>query len=177
MPGVVQNTAEVASRPTLESGSEAGDVGASPITGTTPGHVRTEADEFLDLMEESMGRAQDMQDVMEGHELTKEELEFELQLCAAFRREATVRLHPEGIRVQSWKPDGHGLGYVIVARDRQQRRFEVEFQYGQVLEGDVLYRPDSLQRGPEEFGRGVIEDVCKALLSAREKYLQRAQCP
>lgn len=120
-----------------------------------------------------MDASQAMMDVMEGHELTKEELEFERELCAAFRREATVRLHPHGIRVQSWIPDGHGLGYSITARDRQQRRYDVTFQYGQALEGDVLYRPDSLQRGPGEFGREVIEMVVAQILQARDKYLAR----
>ncbi len=170
---VIQKTGDSAGSPVAEPASEGGNEGSNPPIGPTPGRVVVPADEFIDLCEQSMDASQNMMELMEGHELTKEELEFEKALCAAFRREATVRLHPQGIRIQSWIPDGHGLGYSIVARDRQQRRYDVTFQYGQVLEGDVLYRPDPLQRGPAEFGRVVIDMVVEDILKARDKYHAR----
>lgn len=173
MPDVIQAAAVTEGPALVESAIVGGNEGSSPSIGPTPGRVIVPADEFIDLLEQSMDASQNMMELMEGHELTKEELEFEKALCAAFRREATTRLHPEGIRIQSWIPDGLGLGYVIVARDRQQRRYDVTFQYGQVLEGDVLYRPDPLNRGPAEFGRVVIDMVVEDILKAREKYHAR----
>lgn len=169
----VAQVAAVTGSPAREEPTLCGDVGSNPTIGPTPGRVVVPADEFIDLLGQSMEASQNMMEVMEGHECTTEELEFERALCAAFRREATVRLHPHGIRIQTWMPDGMGLGYSITARDREQRRYDVTFQYGQVLEGDVLYRPDPLARGPAELGRVVIEQVVEDILKARDKYMER----
>lgn len=131
------------------------------------GLVRTPGDatQFLDEMCESVEQAQPIIEAFEGHELTKAELEFELALCAALRRQATIELHPHGIRVQKWLPDGQGLGYAITARDRQGRRYEVAFRY------ETFDRPDSLNKG--ELGRAVLDEVIKGVLNARNGYINR----
>lgn len=131
------------------------------------GLVRTPGDatQFLDELAEAITAAQPTIEAFEGHELTRAEVEYERHLCAALRRQATLNLHLHGMRILKWIPDGNGMGYHIEARDRQGRKFEVEFHY------ETLDRPDFATRG--DCGRAIIDEVVGALVKVREAYLSR----
>lgn len=144
-----------------------GGVVTGPDNKAPVGLVRSEGDatQFLDELALDIETGAKTIEAFEGHELTTEELEQERHLCAALKRQASVELHPHGLRVQKWIPDGHGLGYHITARDRQQRRFDVEFKY------ETLERPEFAARS--DLGRVIIDEVVQGLLKAKEMYQSR----
>jgi len=131
------------------------------------GLVRSPGDatQFLDELAQDIDAAQPLIEAFEGHELSAQEVEYERALCAALRRQATVEVHPSGLRITKWIPDGHGLGYHIEAADRQGRRYSVEFHY------EALDRPDVVNR--TDVGRAVIDEVVNGLVKAKQRYEER----
>lgn len=131
------------------------------------GRVRTPGDatQFLDELAQDIDAAQPLIEAFEGHELTAQETEYERELCAALRRQATVEVHQHGLRITKWIPDGHGLGYHIEAADRKGRRYSVEFKY------ETIDRPEVANRA--DVGRVVLDEVVNGLVKAKQRYEER----
>jgi hypothetical protein len=97
-------------------------------------------------------------------ETAQQREDFE-RFARALRSGLREQLAPQGLWCQRVIEDGKGTGLHITFRDRQNRRFDVEYGWDDGLHAYAKHG--------ESGGRAVMHEICEKVLAARETYFAR----
>lgn len=91
----------------------------------------------------------------------------EIELCRDLKLAATYMLVPQGMRVESVGPNGHGTGYRAQIKDGEGRRYDAEIHFDEAARLDLSIDP---RRVFEAMAGTLVERA----LEARKRYFARA---
>lgn len=114
-------------------------------------------EDVIDVLHSTQGNA--------SVEETAEQREDFERFARALRAGLREQLAPQGLWCQRVIEDGKGTGMHITFRDRQNRRFDVEYGWD-----DGLH---AYARHGDNGGRAVMHEICEKVLAAREHYFAR----